>query len=132
MIRKSILIWLLISILAILNAGLREKILNPSIGPTYALLASGIILIVLIFIVSFLLIPKLGKGTSKTYWLIGALWVILTIAFETGVNFIVGNNSSEIVKAYDITTGNLWLLVVMSIGCLPRLVAFIKYLDRKQ
>lgn len=61
----------------------------------------------------------------------GLLWVILTIIFETSINLIIGKNFVEIVKAYNITTGNLWLLVMISIGCLPRLVARIKHLDGK-
>lgn len=128
MIKKSILIWLLNIPLAIVNAGLREKILNPFIGSTYALPVSGLTLIFAIFIVSFLLIPQLGKGTSETYWLIGLLWVILTIIFETSINYIIGKDFAEIVKAYNITTGNLWLVVVILIGCFPRLVAQIKHL----
>ena len=126
MIKKSALIWLSIIPLAILNGILREFVIVPLIGIKYALPISGIILCLLIFIVSLIFIPKLGKGTKKTYWIIGGLWVVLTIFFETIMGLASGNNLSELIKAYDITTGNLWLLVVLFVGIAPWLIARIK------
>ena len=126
MIKKSIFIWLLIIPLGILNGALREKILVPLIGAEYALPVSGIILCILIFMVSFIFIPRLGNGTSETYWRMGFLWLVLTLIFETGLGFLMGKTFGEILKAYDITTGNLWLLVVIMTGCMPRLVALAR------
>ena len=126
MIKKSILIWLSIIPLAILNGILRESVIAPLIGMKYALPVSGISLCLLIFIVSLIFIPKLGKGTKKTYWIIGGLWTFLTILFETIMGLASGNNFDEMIKAYDITTGNLWLLVVIFVGIIPWRIAKIK------
>ena len=126
MIKKSILIWLSIIPLAILNGGFREKILIPWIGESCAEPISGIILCLLIFIVSLIFIPRIGKGEQKTYWKIGLLWIVLTIAFETVFGLAMGNSFCELLKAYDITTGNLWLIVVVLIGLAPWLIAKIK------
>ena len=126
MIKKSILIWLSIIPLAILNGILRESVIAPLIGMKYALPVSGISLCLLIFIVSLIFIPKLGKGTKKTYWIIGGLWTSLTILFETIMGLASGNNFDEMIKAYDITTGNLWLLVVIFVGIIPLRIAKIK------
>jgi hypothetical protein len=126
MIKKSIFIWLSIIPLAILNAGFRERIFTPLIGSKYSLPISGITLCILIFIVSMIFTPKLGKGDPKTYGYMGLLWVSLTLIFETGIGFLMEKTVNEILKAYDITTGNLWLLVVIFIGCAPRL-AKIKF-----
>jgi len=126
MLKKSILIWLSIIPLAILNGGLREAFLTPQFGEFFTQIISGIILILLIFIVSFIFIPRIGKGTPKTYWRIGILWVVLTLVFETIFGLAMGNTLTELLKAYDITTGNLWLLVVLFIGIVPRLVAKIR------
>jgi len=126
MVKKSILVWLLIIPLAILNGGLREEILIPWIGESCAEPISGIILCLLIFLVSLVFIPKIGKGKPKTYWKIGFLWVVLTIVFETGLGVMMGYDFCELLKAYDITTGNLWLVVVIFTGISPWLVAKIK------
>ena len=128
MVKKSILIWLAIIPLAILNGGFREAFLTPRLGESCAQVISGIILLLLLFFVSFIFIPRIGKGISKTYWKIGVLWVALTIAFETILGLTMGNTLSELIKAYDVTTGNLWLLVVLFTGITPWLVAKIKHI----
>jgi len=126
MLKKSILIWLSIIPLAILNGGLREFFLINWLGENSAEFVSGIILCLLIFIVSLVFIPRIGKGESKIYLKMGILWIILTIIFETTFGLAIGNSFSELLKAYDITTGNLWLIVVVFIGIVPWLVAKIK------
>ncbi len=128
MIVKSILIWICIIPLAILNAGLRQKIFTPLLGHGCSLPLSGLTLALLIFIVTLILIPRLGSGTSMTYWKIGLFWVLLTVLFETGLGFLMGNPLSEILNTYDISSGNLWLLVVIFIGFIPRIVAGMKHL----
>ncbi|ULQ61019.1 hypothetical protein K7I13_07140 [Brucepastera parasyntrophica] len=126
MIKKSLLIWLSIIPLAIINGALRQLVIEPLIGIKYANPISGLILCCLIFIVSFIFIPKLGKGTSKTYLYIGLLWIVLTITFETVLDLVMGNTITEIISAYNITTGNLWLMVVIFIGFAPWIAAKIK------
>ena len=126
MVKKSILIWLSIIPLAILNGGFREVFLTPRLEESYAQLISGTILLMLLFFVSFIFIPRIGKGNPKTYWKIGILWVALTIVFETILGIAMGDTLTELLKAYDITTGNLWLLVVLFTGIAPWLVAKIK------
>ncbi|MDR2915128.1 MAG: hypothetical protein LBV74_09900 [Tannerella sp.] len=123
MIKKSLLVWLLIIPLAILNGGLREKVIIPLIGTGYGYPISGILLCLLIFIICLIFIPRIGKGTSKNYWQIGLLWLLLTIAFETIFGLFSGNTFSELLKAYNITTGNFWLLVVLFTGIAPWLAA---------
>lgn len=123
MIKKSLLIWLSIIPLAILNGGLRDKVITPLIGEIWALPLSGVLLCVMVGILCYFTIPRLGKGTVATYRTIGLLWVVLTIGFETGMGLITGESFRELVKAYDITTGNLWLLVVVFVGIAPWLTA---------
>ena len=126
MILKSMLIWLSIIPLAIANGALREGLLVSLIGDKFANPISGIILCILIYTVSFIFIPKLGKGTKKTYLAIGLLWFFSTVIFETGLGLFMGIAFIEIINAYNITTGNIWLIVVIFTGFVPYLVAKIK------
>jgi hypothetical protein len=128
MLVKSILIWLSMLPLAILNGGLRDKIIAPLIGMEYARPISAFTLCLLIFVVSLLFIPKLGKGSRKDYIFVGLLWISLTIIFETGMGLSLGNRLEEIIAAYNITTGDLWLLVVIFIGIVPYLSAKIRHI----
>ena len=126
MIKKSLLIWLAIVPLGILNGVLREMVINPLIGERYGLPLSGLSLCLLIFILCYFCIPKIGRGTVKTYLIIGLWWVVLTVLFETCFGLLTGNNFTTLIKAYDITTGNLWLLVVLFTGVAPWLAAKIR------
>jgi len=128
MYKRSMLIWLSIVPLAILNGGLRINILEPNFGEKLANPISCFILCCLIFIVSFVFIPKLGKGTNKIYIKMGVLWVFSTIIMETIIGLIEGMTFYELLNAYNISTGNFWLVVVIFIGFGPWLVAKIKKL----
>jgi hypothetical protein len=125
-IKKSMLIWLSIIPLAFLNGALREFFIEPLTGIKYANLISSIILCILIFIVTLVFIPRLGRGTSKTYFSIGVLWLVSTVLFETILGLLMGMTFAEIIIAYNIATGNFWLIVVIFIGVVPFLVAKIK------
>ena len=129
MLLKSILIWISIIPLAIVNGGLRQRILDPLFGEKFANPISGLILCILIFIISLIFIPRLGKGNTRIYLIMGIIWVLLTIIFETILGLIMGNTFKEIINAYNITTGNLWLIVVVFMGIVPFLVAKIKHLN---
>ena len=131
MIKKSILVWLSIIPLAILNGAFREVFLTPWFGERYSQPVSGIILCFLIFVVSFVLLPRIGKGEQRIYWKIGVLWIALTLVFETIFGLATGSSFGELLRAYDITTGNLWLLVVIFIGFAPWLAAKIKNKNTK-
>jgi len=122
MYKKAILIWLVIIPLAILNGALREAILLPLLGD-FALPISCILLCILIFIVSIIFISRLGKCSKKNYITVGFLWIVLTVIFEFLLGFSMGNSFAELVNAYDITTGNLWLFVVLFTGISPLLAA---------
>lgn len=121
-IRKSLLIWACIIPLAICNGILREYILRPHLGKL-SLPLSGIILCLMIFCLSFIFIPRLGKGTQKTYIYIGILWFILTVSFEFFFGLMSGESITRLLQAYNIFTGNLWTVVLLFTTAAPYLVA---------
>lgn len=122
---KSMLVWLGIIPLAILNGGLREAILLPTLG-TIALPISGMLLAAMSFLLTYLCLPRLGVGTRADYIKIGIIWFCATIIFEFALGFATGEIFADMLAAYNIFTGNLWLLVVIFIGCTPWLTAKIK------
>jgi len=111
--------------LAFINGAFREIFLENRIE-IYANPVSCVILCVLAYLVSYFLLPRLGIGAIKTYLRIGLLWLMLTLVFETVLGFLMGNSFKEIINAYNITTGNFWLFVVIFIGFVPILVAKTK------
>ena len=122
---KSLIIWICFIPAAILNGGLREYVLAPAIGQKWALPASGIILSGLIFLITWLMYPRLIKNsTRKEKWLIGIVWVLLTVIFEFTSGLAGGNSIAELLAAYNPLTGNLWLLVLAVTLLSPVLTGF--------
>lgn len=122
---KALGIWLLLTPLGILNGGLRIYITEPLFG-NIALPLSGIILSIMIFIVSYLLIPKIGKCKTIEYIFIGVCWATLTNIFDLLVTIIENRPLSDFLKMYNITTGNLWILVIMTTLTSPVIVTKIR------
>ena len=125
---KAILIWVLIIPLAILNGVLRENITEPLLGSGAALPLSGIILSALIFAAAYLLIPKIGRCKASDYILVGVIWFALTNLFDLSMIVISGSPISDFFEMFDITTGNLWSLVVVACLLSPILAAKIRKL----
>ena len=123
---KSLIIWLCFIPVAILNGGLREYVLAKAIGEEWTLPVSGIILSVCIFLITWLLLPRMIKVfTSKDSWMIGISWALLTIVFEFAAGLAGGSTVSELLAAYNPLTGNLWLLVLATTLLSPIIVKHI-------
>lgn len=105
-----------------MNGGLREKIITPALGMSYALPISGILLCLMIFI------PRLGKETKNIYIKMGLLWLFLTILLEAVLGIAMGNTFNEMLNAYNVSTGNLWSIIVLFTGITPYLVAKIRHI----
>ncbi|NDV69608.1 hypothetical protein [Dysgonomonas sp. 25] len=124
MILKSLLIWVCIIPLAIVNGIMREQVLSPIIGESYSLPLSGILLSLFIFLLSYFTIKWVGVRNAASCRLIGIIWLLLTILFEFGFGILALNKSfTALLDAYDPTTGNLWILVVAVTFFAPRLAA---------
>lgn len=108
----AFLIWVMIIPIAILNGGLREYVL-VKLG-NLALPLSGIILSFCIFVVAYLLIPKIKNCTKRDYIFFGVMWFILTNLFDLIVYINAGFGFAGLVQSYNILTGNTWLLVVLT------------------
>ena len=117
-------IWFLIIPLAIINGGLRENILIK-LG-SIALPLSGIILSICIFIVAYLLIPKIKNCTRRDYIIFGIIWFILTNLFDLLMYISEGGGIEELLNSYNFLKGNLWILVVITTFISPIMVSKIR------
>ena len=120
----AFLIWVMIIPIAILNGGFREYVLVKLGG--LALPLSGIILSICVFVVAFLLIPKINKCTKVDYLVFGLIWFILTNTFDLLMYISQGGGFFDLLNAYNFLTGNLWIVVVLSTMFAPIIVAKTK------
>lgn len=120
----AFLIWIMIIPIAILNGGFREYVLVKLGGLARPL--SGIILSVCIFIVAYLLVPKIKNCVKRDYIFFGAMWFILTNLFDLSAYIKEGKGFAGLLQSYNIFTGNTWLLVVLTALFAPMIVMKIK------
>lgn len=75
--------WPILMGIAMIEGIARETKVAPWLGHRPALILSGAIMIVAIYVVAWLLLAWWGRPRSDlVLWLVGASWVVLTIAFE--------------------------------------------------
>jgi hypothetical protein len=124
---RAVLWWVAILTMAILNGILREKLLIPSIGSFAAVMTSGLILSCLIFLVSCVAAPGLGHLNAAQYWIIGFVWLVMTLIFEFGFGLFVQHKAlSELLQAYSFKGGNIWPVVLASTLISPWLAAHLR------
>ncbi|KAF0219135.1 MAG: hypothetical protein FD174_2221 [Geobacteraceae bacterium] len=127
MVNKVATIWASFIPIAIANGLLREKCLVPLLGQRLALPLSGIFGSILFFLLTYLTLPWLGPLKPRHYQLIGLAWLAMTVLFEFLFGRLVAHKSwGELLQAYDLTTGNLWLLVLVVIAVSPHLAAKVR------
>ena len=117
-------IWFLIIPLAIINGGLRENVLNK-LG-TISLPLSGIILSIGIFVIAYLLIPKIKNCDLKDYVIFGVIWFLLTNLFDLFMCISDGGGMKDLLYSYNFLNGNLLILVVITSFLSPIVVSNIK------
>jgi len=124
---KSAAIWLSFIPIAIINGLFREKCLVPLFGMGLALTLSGISCAIFFFLLTYTLLPWLGPLTLIHSLLIGISWLVMTVSFEFIFGRMVAHKSwKELWQAYNISTGNLWILVLVAVAASPVLVAKLR------
>ena len=114
MVTRAALAWLVLLALAIANGAARETFLTPRFGVPLGHAISTMVLSVLIFIVGSLVMPWIGPATVREGWVIGTIWVALTIGFEfLGGHFIFGRPWQVLVADYNVFAGRIWVVVLI-------------------
>lgn len=114
--------WPLLMGIATIDGIARETRIGPWLGYRPALVLSGAIMLLAIYIVAWLLLAWWGRPRSDLYlWLTGACWVILTIGFEAVLlvtargqplaNLLAGYHPSRILEGNLILPGLVLMLL---------------------
>ena len=119
---KSLPTWLMIIPLAVLNGALRDFALRSLLG-WYALPVSGVLLCGMILLLAWLRVPRFGNCGLRQLVLVGVVWAVLAVIFECLLGVALNRPWVDLAAAYDLRSGNLWLLVVVCAGFAPWLAA---------
>lgn len=108
---RYLIAWFGMMVLAIANGLIREYLLVPQMAERAAHQASTVLLLVLFALYFWWLFRRWPTGSARRAWLIGAVWLVMTIAFEWGLGLAGGLTVPELLNQYNLANGNLWILI---------------------
>lgn len=123
---KYILYWLPMILIAFANATLRELVIVRYFNESLSGQLSTITLIVFCGIYIWLILPYLNILNSGEAFLIGIVWVVLTMAFEFTLGRLTNKSWAELFREYNLFAGNLWSLFLLCLFILPYLFYIIR------
>lgn len=117
--RRAISAWVLIILVESANGTFRTVLLVPRLGETEAHRVGFVTALGLIFAISAALADRLALRSVADHLAVGALWVMLTFAFEAMLALFVAQiGLTKFLSEYDPTQGGL-----MSFGMVFLLIA---------
>jgi hypothetical protein len=129
---RAVGIWLLLVATETVHGIVRRLLLEPQLGDLRARqvgVLTGAILIVLLF---WLTLPWLGSQSIRRWWQLGAMWLVLTLAFELALGRAVGLSWDRIWSDFDPRRGGLLAFGMLVIAVSPRIVAARRGLIRER
>ena len=124
MVIKSVLVWMVLLTLAVLNGAFRETLLTPRFGAYASHVVSTLMLCILILLVTFASLAWIGPRDSAVAWRIGLTWLALTLAFEfLAGHYLFGSPWPTLLADYDVLHGRVWVLVLLTTAMAPVLMA---------
>ncbi len=121
----STIFWFALLITAIVNAGLREKVLKPWLEESLGKWAHQLSVFTgfALFLLITMLFLKFQRAPYKLadLWIVGSMWCVMTVIFEFGFGRARGMSWQELFAMYHFWKGDLWLFLVLSIIALPYL-----------
>jgi ABC-type siderophore export system fused ATPase/permease subunit len=122
MVVRAVLIWCALLVIASINGFAREAVLIPRIGDVAGRAVSSLALSVFIIILTWISIAWIAPRSTPQAWVVGVIWVALTLAFEFLAGHYVFHNSwSRLLEDYNLLRGRIWILVLVTTLVSPRI-----------
>jgi hypothetical protein len=124
--RRWVVAWVGAPVLAIINGAARELAYKDQVGESTANQISAAPLIAFLAIYFFVLQRRWPLATTRDALSVGAIWAALSVLFEFGFGHYVESDSwTDLFETYDVTAGNLWILIPFWIAVGPAVVRSI-------
>jgi len=123
---KHFLFWLPMIVLAFANATLRELVLIKHFSEFRAHQLSTITLIILCSVYVWFVFPLLNIQNSKQAFIIGFVWMLLTVAFEFSLGRLTNKSWAYLLRDYNLFAGRIWLLFLVCLFILPYLFYILR------
>lgn len=117
---KHMLVWLILPLLAVANGAVRDLTYGRGMPQDLAHSLSIFPLVGMILAIAILAArrwPLDARGAAR----VGAGWFLLTIVFEFALGAALRVPLRELLAAYDVTRGRLWVFVPLATAAAPTL-----------
>jgi hypothetical protein len=116
--------WLLFIPIVFLNATIRELLYKPITGELTAHQISTVIASVGFFILAYFRFRGHLQTVGRTsLFLIGCMWLMMTVLFEFALGrFVTGSSWDELFYDYNILEGRIWVLLLITVFATPFIV----------
>lgn len=122
----ALITWFIIALAATLNGFIRNKLYKKAFGDLLAHQVSTIVLIGVIFFISYFFVKWTNTTSTPDLWIIGALWLIMTAAFEFLFgHYVMKHSWKKLLEDYNILKGRLWVLILIAVLIAPYIVRML-------
>lgn len=113
-VQKCFEVWLFVAVAATINGMFRSLFLVPRVGEHTAHVLSALMLMIVVLLSSSVLVNRLLKEYENTdLFLIGTLWVALSVSADfVFEHFVLDVPWRAILYDYNLLSGRIWILVL--------------------
>jgi hypothetical protein len=116
---KYLAAWFPMLILAVMNGAVREVLYKASLGDLRAHQLSTVALLILFSLYIWLVIRFWRPASSQQAFLVGLLWLVLTLIFEFGSGLSAGRSWSALFGEYNVLAGRIWVFIPAWVAAAP-------------
>ena len=122
MTRAHFFAWFGLLVIAFANGAFREFGLVRWLSRGVAGPLSTSLLILMFGVFIFFVMRRRPAANGRDAIIIGVIWMVMTVLFESLGRYGSGQSWREVFAAYDLRSGNLWALVPLWVGVAPYLM----------
>jgi hypothetical protein len=113
----ALAVWPGLAVVAILNGALRNYTYVRLVGEQAAHIISSLTLIGLLFLITYAFLRLVRRGYALVDLIVvGAIWFVLTVAFEFVFgHYVAGHSWERLLADYNIIKGRVWALVLLAV-----------------
>lgn len=104
---RGLLVFLLIMAVETVHGVLRGLFLSPRVGEEMAAKIGWPVGLILVMLIAILTIKWVGLKDSRTLLALGAIWAVLTAAFEIMIGLLRGMGTPEIMAELNPLSGTI-------------------------
>jgi hypothetical protein len=126
MMGRALIAWLALIAAESVHGVLRNLFLVPAVGDPLSRRIGVVVGSALVLAVAFLLIGWIRPSSSRAALGIGALWLVLTLAFEFSLGRALGRTWDQLLADYDLTRGGYLSFGVLLLAFAPWIAAKLR------